>query len=50
MEKIPLQSITFTLQTFFCAQRCNSCEEVILYSAILFSSSAQSAGEICDFP
>lgn len=34
----------------FLVQRCNSCEEVILHSAILFSSSTQSACEICDFP
>lgn len=34
----------------FYVQCCNSCEEVILHSAVLFNSGTQSAGEICDFP
>lgn len=39
----------YATDTFF-VRCCNSCEEVILRSAILFSSSTQSACEICDFP
>lgn len=47
-DSTPKRNIYIT--DIFYVQRCNSCKEVILCSAILFGSNTLSAGEICDFP